>query len=360
MKDVARRWTSRISGVVAVCTTAMAIAPLLFAAPSASEKATAESDFEEGRKLMTAGKPNEACPKFEESQKLDPAMATEYRLGECYEAVGKTASAWLAFIDVADEADAAKMPDRSKVARERAAKLQPKLARLAISPSTPEIAELHVVRDGEELKRTLWGTPVPVDPGDHNIEVTSPGKKPWRTTVHTDPSVTQTVTVPALEDLGATSSPTITTVTSAAPTTTPTATTTSTAPDTFDRPPPDKTKDTASSGGSSQRTYAIVAGAVGAVGIIAGSVVALSAKSQYNDSSAHCNAADICDQAGVDARSGAKSKGNLASLLWGVGIVGLAAGTVLWFTAPPSEESKTASSVRVGVTPFGALVEGHF
>ena len=353
-----RRWMERGAALLACAVLGASLPSIAHAAPSASEKAIAESDFEEARQLMTAGKPAEACPKFEESERLDPGMATEYRLGECYEAIGRTASAWIAFIDVADAADAAKMPDRSKVARERAAKLQPKLARIAISPTTPELADLRVVRDGEEIKRSLWGTPVPVDPGDHNIEVTAPGKKPWRATVKADPSATQTVTVPALEDLGAATTTTTATTATTATTTSTTAPPPAGSSEPFDKPRPEV--DAVPSSKSSQKTYAIIAAAVGVVGIGVGGVLALSAKSQWGDTAGHCNDAGVCDPTGIDARSNARSKGNLATVVMGLGVVAVAAGAVLWFTAPEEPEHKTANAVRVGVTPWGAVLEGHF
>ena len=44
-----------------------------------------------------------------------------------------------------------------------------------------------------------WGTPLALDPGQHNIEAIAPGKEPWKTTVNVL-AIGQTVTivVPAL------------------------------------------------------------------------------------------------------------------------------------------------------------------
>ena len=47
---------------------------MAFAQPNPEEKAAAEALFDEGRKLKADGKFSEACPKFEESQKMAPAM----------------------------------------------------------------------------------------------------------------------------------------------------------------------------------------------------------------------------------------------------------------------------------------------
>ena len=53
-------------------------------AQSTSEKA-AQQAFDEGMKLLDQGKTADACPKLEESQRLDPAMGTQFRLAECWE-----------------------------------------------------------------------------------------------------------------------------------------------------------------------------------------------------------------------------------------------------------------------------------
>jgi len=62
--------------------------------------AAAEALFQEGRALLMAGKAEQACPKLEDSQRLDPATGTLMALALCHEQEGKLASAWAAFADV--------------------------------------------------------------------------------------------------------------------------------------------------------------------------------------------------------------------------------------------------------------------
>ena len=85
------------------------------------DKAAAQALFDEAIKLIGSRSYGEACPKLEESERLDPAMGTRFQLAQCYEAVGRTASAWAGFLELADLARAAGQEAREKTARQRAA-----------------------------------------------------------------------------------------------------------------------------------------------------------------------------------------------------------------------------------------------
>src|SRR5258708_17552643 len=91
---------------------------------SPDDRATAQALFDQAKQLATSGKYADACPKFEESERLDPGIGTQFQLASCYEHVGRIASAWTLFLDVASAARGMKQPEREKVARERAAALE--------------------------------------------------------------------------------------------------------------------------------------------------------------------------------------------------------------------------------------------
>src|SRR5580704_7129436 len=71
----------------------------------------AEALFAEGRRLVDAGDFANACPKFADSERLDPSVATLLNLGACYEKAGRTASAWATFREAISAAQAAKRDD---------------------------------------------------------------------------------------------------------------------------------------------------------------------------------------------------------------------------------------------------------
>jgi hypothetical protein len=312
------------------------VAATVLAAPAAygqaGDKATAEALFADGRKLMSQGNYREACPKFEASLKLDPGVGAMLNLADCYEKNGQTASAWAEFREASAAARAAGSKDREDLARQRAAALDPKLSRLTIVVGKQSA---QVTRDGTAVDAAAFGTAMPVDPGKHVIEASAIGKKKWSATVDVAASGAKvTVEVPALADeaqVGA-------------------------------RPPlvPGATKevDQPSSGSSSQRTIAIGAGAVGIVGLAAGALFGLKAKSSWNDADGSCPAHVNCSQTAVDAASDAKNQATISTVAFAVGAVGVVGAAVLWFTAPKSSEGET--KVSFGVGPTGVLVRGGF
>jgi hypothetical protein len=170
---------------------------------SAAEKAAAEALFEHGKGLMKEGRFAEACAKFQESQRVDPGLGTMLYLADCFEKNGQTASAWGEFLDAAAAARAAGQPDREKKARERATALEGRLNKLSITllPGA-DVPGLVVKRDGAVVLKATFGTPVPLDPGEHTVEAAAPGKKPWSTKLRVDPAnlAGASLVIPVLED----------------------------------------------------------------------------------------------------------------------------------------------------------------
>ncbi|MGH7280937.1 MAG: hypothetical protein ACRELY_05385, partial [Polyangiaceae bacterium] len=180
---------------------AIVVAPALARADSEENKADAQAAFELGRKFVLAGNFKDACPKFEESERLDPGLGTMLFLADCYEKIGKTASAWGQFREA--EAIAAKQQDgRGRIAHDRAAALEPKLSKIVVKVgASQKIDGLHVTRDGDDIGEGVWNIPLPIDPGPHDIGANAPGKKSWteHIAIATNAS-TVTVVVPLLLD----------------------------------------------------------------------------------------------------------------------------------------------------------------
>src|SRR5258706_859613 len=167
----------------------------------ASDPSAAQALFDQSKQLVSAGRFAEACPKLEESQRLDPGMGTLFHLADCDEHIGKTASAWAAFLDVAAQARAAGQGARERIARDRATALEPSLARMTIlGGAVTTVPGLEVRRDGVVIGKGQWGAALPVDPGQHEIRAAAPGKLAWTGMVRVDVHGRETVTLPPLAD----------------------------------------------------------------------------------------------------------------------------------------------------------------
>jgi hypothetical protein len=182
---------------VAVVVTALGAAPL---AHAQSASVQAQSLFDEGRKLIKAGKIAEACTAFESSHKLDPAVTTLLNLAECREKNHQLATAWGAFVDANRMARASKNARLSRVASKYARKLEPRLSRLTINvPADHRVAGLEIRRGDELVDPAGWNHALPIDGGTYTISARAPGHAPWSVTrtIKNDRDL-QTIEVPRL------------------------------------------------------------------------------------------------------------------------------------------------------------------
>jgi hypothetical protein len=308
----------------------------------------AQALFDQGKKALAAHDFATACPKFEESYRLEPALGTLLNLADCYERQGKLASAWSKFLEVSSKARAAGQTARAQIAKDRAAALAPRLSNLVIAvPGGDKTRGLDVKRDGTSVGAAEWGTPIPADSGPHLVEAAAPGRQPWSSTTHVDDGAkTTTVTVP---DLAVAPAPVERAdVTPPPPDATPTAT----------------TPETGGHGGGlgAQRVLSIVAGVVGVAGVGVGTYFGIVSMGKHNDAEGICPTA-TCTGSNADKGSSdwkdATTAGNNATIAFIVGGVGLAGATVLWLTAPKSGEHPAASA-RLGVGPGSIRLEGTF
>ena len=323
------------------------------AQPSPDTRAAAAALFEEGRKLQGEGKFAEACPKLEESQKMDPGMGTLFYLSDCYEKTGRTMSAWVGFREVAAQALLGGQADREKFARGRVATLEPQLMRLKILVR-PEAGQSSVTRDGAVMSPGVFGTAVPLDPGAHLISATAPGKESWESKIILkDPGQTLTVEVPTLLD----KKPGVAAVT----------------PPGGDKLPPGPQGNVVSGNvpivptpdlepkRTWQRPVGIALTGVGAVGLGLGTALGFMARSTFTDSTANCDATGHCNPTGIEQRASAVSRGNVATGVFIAGAVVAAGGVVLWITAPSRQPAASAAApVGLAFGPGSAAILGSF
>jgi tetratricopeptide (TPR) repeat protein len=296
---------------------AAAAAAILLTAASAGaagpqDQAAAVALFQEGRKLTAAGDHAAACPKFAEAQRLFPTAGTLLVLADCYEKLGKLASAWGAFKQAEITARNGGDVERQEEGARRAKLLEASLSKLTISVGGVAGAGIEVRRDGSAVGEGQWGTAVPVDAGEHVIEVAAPGKQKWTTKVQVGAGgVSVAVSVPEL--------------------------------------PPEKAAEEKPAEGSSwgaQRIAGVTIGAAGVVGLVVGSVFTAKMVSKNNESKASClpSDPDLCYAPGVALRNEALDASRIATPTFIAGAITATAGLVVFLTAPRGTAAKTPAA----------------
>jgi serine/threonine-protein kinase len=314
--------------------------------------ATAQGLYESAGALIKAGRFAEACPKLEESQRLDPAMGTQFFLATCYESTGRPTSAWLAFLQVAARAKEAGNVQRETTARARAAALEPKLPRLAVvvSDAVARLPGVKVWRDGAELKPVVWGSGVPVDLGEHTVRVAATGKAPWEATVTLrELGERREVKVPPLQEVG---------LEGGAPRIEPAPT----APGDGSAVP--EPAAAASRGIPGQRIAALVVGSGGVAGLAVGTALGLVARSAWDRAVAACPTQHACNADAHDASLRAVSFGTGSTASFAAGGVAVAGAIVLWITTPKSAGAQAPPAITLVPTAraraAGLAVAGVF
>jgi hypothetical protein len=358
---------ARIGARMAVSLVALLASVPRQACAQSSNQVAAEALFREARKQLDAGNYREACEKLDASRRLDPAVGTLLNLARCREKTGQTATAWAAYHEAIRAAKAAGQTDRERTARERADALEPTLPRMTVIVSAEARADkVQIRRDGVALPPELWGVTVPVDPGEHTVEATAAGKKQWATKTNVEERATASITVPALEPMAASSS---------AGQDKAGARNTSSVPEQATSPAivagakPVKAS-SAPEGADSERstwpagkTVALVLAGVGVAGLAVGTIEWLAFERKKDDADSACPAKGCFEaQHAIAAgyRSDAESARTIAVVGGVVGGVSLISATILWFTSgtAASGTSKLEIVPVVGKREWGVGLSG--
>lgn len=329
------------------CIALAGLALVLARTASADDTQSADALFNEARKLMQNEDYARACPMLAQSQRLDPGIGTQFNLADCYEHVGKTASAWALFLEVESETKANGETARASAAHSRAEALAPKLSHVVIAVPTTHARGLVVKKDGAVVGAMQWGIALPIDPGPHTIRVSAPGRKPWESTLVVLPDgLTVALPIPDLpsNDGSAVEEPA------------PSDAAGDGEPSDVE-PRPASAKHEGGLGG--QALAGIALGGVGALGIVVGTIAGAVSLAKHNASENGCQN-NVCSAPAGAERTGAIHAGNWSTAAFSVGLVAGAAGVVLWVTKPSDTPAKAGHEKSVGLVPLvgGGTVGG--
>jgi hypothetical protein len=351
MRRLQGLWAAGLAvGLGAVCAVAVA-----------RDLAGAEALFREGKALLDRGQVDAACEKLAASQQLDPSSGTLLNLARCHERQGKTATAWAEFLAAARMAETQGKPDRVVEAKKRAAALEPTLSYVVVTVAKP-VAGLTIERNGSALDPRTLGSRIPVDPGPHEIVASAPGFQTAKLEItigkgpevrnlaipelHEAPKPAPAIVAPSAPPVVAPSAPPVVAPSASSPAVekaraAPAATSSAAAaPDR--RAPP-----------TANHTAAYVLGGIGGAALVVGGTFGVLAMSAYSNAKDECPTKTGCSGAAMTDHDSAVTRARIADIGIGVGVAGLAAATVLYFTAGRRE----GGTARATVAPYSARTE---
>jgi tetratricopeptide (TPR) repeat protein len=279
----------------------------------------AEALFLAGRDAMDRKDYAAACPKFAESDRLDPSSGARINLADCEEKLGRVAAAWRHWQEAIEliPSNDPRLPGVMK----RRSDVEKRVPRVTLKSSAPLPASAVVLRDGVEVGIGALEVPLPLDPGAHTVIVRAPGHKDWKEDFTLKESERRDLTL-GVGEVEATAPPPVT-------------------PPVVREGPPSKT--------GRYVGYGLLG--LGGVGIVVGSITGALAIDRKNALTGLCQPVGTCTPAGADAASAGRAFATVSTVAVIVGAVAIAGGVVLVLTAPKAQKT-------IAIGP--GLVEGTF
>jgi hypothetical protein len=326
------------AGSVVVCALILGLAGA--ARADDGDKAAAEAAFLKAKDLIKAGDVAGACEAFGRSQTLDPQNGTEYNLALCNEKLGRFASAWIAFRELAQRDTNA---SRKKDSEKRARALSARLTKMLINVDFAAVPGVRITRNGVDVTAQV-GIETPVDAGDYTIVASADGYQTFSAQVSaTGEGMTVTVAIPSMEKL-------------------PEDTTVAVPPPDVDDHHEDVTvvaPRRARKAGHG-KLIGVLVGSAGLAIAGGGAVFGVLASGAWADAKAICGDDLACptdadtDRANALAAD-ARTDGNLSTVLVGVGAAAIVTGVVLYLIAP-SSSGGDEHALLVAPTRGGAVL----
>jgi tetratricopeptide (TPR) repeat protein len=294
----------------------------------------ADAFFEQGRALFDLGHYEEACAKFELSMQLDPSPGTSLNLGNCYEAQGDLVRGIENFERAFDDAQRRSDPRRKRLwteaARKRIASLSPRVPQLSVR-NVPPAGRLSI--DQRPIEDTSGA--LRINPGRHVVEVSAPGKRPFRRDVDIATGQRLAIDVPELE---ANHPP-------------------ETAQQIEDHAPPPRQDATRSGDRFGPWPYVLSGAGIGLLATSLGTGLAANAKE--NKLVDEC-VGNECPLELEGTRDSAKTLALMTDIFWVTGLIATGVGVTLFVLE--SQDETTSADVEAGCfgSGCGVLASGHF
>jgi len=316
-----------------------AIASAVGVAPGSAtpvQREQAQSKFMKGKDLFGQKKYPQALAEFQASHEIVASPNARLFIARTLREMGKLVEAYVEFGRTEIEAkELAPQDSRYQKTAESALterkEIEPKLAFVTVTiKGAADTTSLKIA--GEEVKRAGWNEPAPIVPGSAEVVIETPGK----------PTVRRMVTLAAGEktavDVDAT--------TGEAKGGTPVG---PEVPTPVKAPEAPVTPDT---GDHDYRTYAYVAGGIGAAGLITFGVFGALAANRYSSIKDECGGKPCPESKRSDVEGG-KTQQTIANIGLVIGIIGVGTGVTLFLLSKPKKPSEGVTQAVIGPSFVG-------
>ena len=302
-------------------------------AQSDQERAGAREAATEGVAALNEGRYADAIDMFRRAETLVHAPTHLLLMARAHVKLGKLVQAREVYIKITKEALAPTAPqpfrDAQTEASRELASIEPRLARVTVKVEG-DAKNLTVTADGERIPAVLLGVPQPFDPGKHEFKATGERMESKPSSVEVAEGGRQTVVLVLEPSAHATTPPPATGTGLLTPST---------------AAPSAETGTTGASRGNGMRIGAYSAFGVGALGLAAGVIFGLGAKSDFTKADDICQTPSGCPMSRQGEIEELDSSGNQKKTLATVGLivggVGLASGAALLLLGQGGASSRT-------------------
>lgn len=332
--------TLRVSTFVAVIASAhLALLPGIAAATGVApgsatplQREQAQSKFSKGKELFAQKKFSEALEQFKGSMEIVASPNARLYAARCYREMGNLVAAYVEFGRTEVEAKelAPQDPRYVKTGESAAAErkeLEPKLAFVTVTvQNATDATKLSV--GGEEVRRAGWTEPAPVMPGASEVIVDTPGHDPVKKQITLAAGEKTAITIDAGKG-------TVTTSNGDTP-----------GDPGGGSPPPTPSE------GHDYRTYAYIAGGVGAAGLITFGIFGAMAANRWSTIQDECGSKP-CPESKRDYIEGGQTQQRIANVGLVIGIIGVATGVTLFVLSKPKKPTEGTTTAVVGPSFIG-------
>ncbi len=187
MADLGHRAASRLGSAHRAVSPVLAAVALwtqllpLHAVGSPVKPGSAIVHFDNGTAAFADGKFAIALAEFQASMTIEPSPNTRFKIARCLKALGKIGSAYVQFHRAAHEArdrinatGEARFGPTRDAAEAEAKSLDHLVPRMILTLPSPPIAGLALVLDGTPVPSESFSSPIPIDPGEHELVASAP------------------------------------------------------------------------------------------------------------------------------------------------------------------------------------------